>query len=695
MFNTYNPAVLSSIKNVMSGKKVEPTQINEKLEPHEEDEVENWGAHFDRPEKVENELHRVFGHRDRIEEPLNTAEETPHPDVESHLNKHGFHITDYVGGKAKDKYNRETNIGKALTKTNAEPSVKAAYDNDPIRQQRKAPMKVVISHHPYDVAGMTSKGQPWENQSCMNFKDGCYNDSLPHEIRQGTHVAYLTDQDDEHLDRPQARIAVKPYYGDDTGHLIFRPERKTYGNAGSAFESHVNGWFEKHYPANEGETYTKNDKVYNDTGDTYHAPAKEDLEDDIDSRRKIIHDMPSHLISHVTNYVLQKHESNPTGNVLNNFAAGKHNITFNRNQANALYSAAKDSGQREMTWHIAQKHGHMLNKENIEHAGEFTQTQSVIGHRYLPQKAVDGLSPSMLEYVHPANIKPHHMDKVVNSYLKSESGSSYPLRALSKHLSTDHLTTLADNLKSHTTSQDVPMIINHPNATPELINKVWNNVRGTTAKDAFLRTFKHPTAEHVATATSTNQLNAIMANTSDKITHNLALHKAIGIEKDRYKDAAPYAMRHRAIHLHKNSAQFIGDAEIPHIYDNLHHFSVGDADSSIHEKLINHAMTQAHAASQHLAKVQDAGHTEWDDPIHDHAQYEMGKHFDTHADLIDEKLSVMKDDHINSEPIDGKYFTKLKDHIHTAKNHPAYNDSHYEVSIKHNDLYNQIDNGRW
>lgn len=224
--------------------------LAEKLEPHEQDEVEStWD--LDRPKHIDDAIHNVFQGKNRIEIPFHVGSVEPHPEVEDHLNQHGYKITDYLSGKAKDKYNRETNIGKALGKTNAPEYIKALFDNDPDRQQQASKMKIVISHKPSDVAGMTSCGHSWHDESCMNFKTGKNRDYLKHDIKQGTHVAYLTTNDDKDLDNPLARIAVKPFHEYDSGetHTIFRPENSVYGAAPKGFSKHVFDWFSTHYPA--------------------------------------------------------------------------------------------------------------------------------------------------------------------------------------------------------------------------------------------------------------------------------------------------------------------------------------------------------------------------------------------------------------------------------------------------------------
>lgn len=110
-------------------------QLNEKLSDDEAEEVE-YGWDHTRDPHVEDTIDKVFNGKSRIEYPLENTDSVPHPDVEEHLNNNGIRITDYINGKGKDRYNREVNIGKALVKTKAPDQVKAAYENDPTRQQK-------------------------------------------------------------------------------------------------------------------------------------------------------------------------------------------------------------------------------------------------------------------------------------------------------------------------------------------------------------------------------------------------------------------------------------------------------------------------------------------------------------------------------------------------------------------------------
>ena len=206
----------------------------------------------------------------------------PHPFIEEHLKKHGYEVEDYTSGKAKDKYGCSVKIGKILQSTN-EPVLLKTFNNDPVRTSARLHnnLQVVISRHPYDVAGM-STNRSWT--SCMKMASDIYDQTadssgrygpgemahfLPEDIKHGTHVAYLTQKGDNTIQNPIARIALKPYHEDKSVRVILRPEPKTYGNApASSFEHTVNDWTQEHFPMKENTFYRRPLGLYNDADPT-------------------------------------------------------------------------------------------------------------------------------------------------------------------------------------------------------------------------------------------------------------------------------------------------------------------------------------------------------------------------------------------------------------------------------------------
>lgn len=244
--------------------------ILEALSNKQKDIVDDWG---ETRAPINISAHVIPKGTDRIVIPLkDPSDESPHPAVANHLISNGYSISSYRDGKAKDKYGRDVNIGKILNKTNAHKDVITAFNSDPNRSNKRLhdDMQVVISRHPYDVAGM-STGQSWT--SCLDMDCGINRKLLPHEVHEGTHVAYLTKKGDDTAKAPLARIALKPYREEKTGRQILVPEHKIYGNAVGAFEHTVNEWTNTHFPLKDNTFYTKSSKVYDDSNQPVVAKA--------------------------------------------------------------------------------------------------------------------------------------------------------------------------------------------------------------------------------------------------------------------------------------------------------------------------------------------------------------------------------------------------------------------------------------
>lgn len=654
-------------------------QLNEKLSDDEAEEVE-YGWDHTRDPHVEDTIDKVFNGKSRIEYPLENTDSVPHPDVEEHLNNNGIRITDYINGKGKDKYNREVNIGKALVKTKAPDQIKAAYENDPTRQQKGKQLKVVISHRPVDVAGMTSGHQSWIDQSCMNFKKGAYRGILPHEVKAGTHVAYLTDTEDQDLDRPVARIAIKPFRN-ESGHIIFRPENKTYGNSNTSFTKSVHDWSEKNYPAEPDTVYEKDKHVYNDTEDTYSALTKEKAMSMIDNREPIHGSLSPDTVSHIAHHLITSADQDQE--VLSKFGSTNHRIGFDRNQVNALYSVAARTWQDAMVHRLIRNSGDVLNKKNLEHATLTMNSQhpNIIKHRHLPQEYIDSLPTENLEYVHPANIRQHHVDRVLDALEIGVSGSAYPANVLLPHYSKDQLkryTNIAFNRNDY--NGGVRYVLNHEKSDNDIVNHVFNKIKGIISDDHnkgramnhFTDVIKNPTAEHVAHTNTINGLNNIMKKTSNKLIHHLAMHKALGIDNVR-----------SGIILGENSDKFITDKDIPEIYDKLGKFS-STMSHGIHDKLLSHSENKISQLENEYDDY-DSGRSK------DDIEEEMQKHFETHADMINDKITDMRHNHIDGLPINHKEFETLRDHIDFAKEHPHYDGySHEDVDSDHRNLEREI-----
>ena len=181
--------------------------------------------------------------------------------VEKELEKLGYDIQDYIKGIAVMKNNRKrmVKIGKLLRPTEQEkaeaytsknPSLKPiAYErfvNDENRQSTQKQHEVVISRHPYDIAGM-STDRGWT--SCMNLENGLYKRYVPLDIKHGTVIAYAIRKGDRNIQNPVARVLIKPFMEINEekkeSSVLFGIEDRVYGEEPPGFVDTVESWVDE------------------------------------------------------------------------------------------------------------------------------------------------------------------------------------------------------------------------------------------------------------------------------------------------------------------------------------------------------------------------------------------------------------------------------------------------------------------
>lgn len=119
-----------------------------------------------------------------------------------------YTVEDYINGIAVDSTGRRrVRIGKLLP-----PELQKVFAEDKTRSNAKKAAQgnqmVVISRHPYDIAGM-STDRGWI--SCMNLIAGSNAKYVMDDVRQGSIIAYLVNKDDINLQRPSGRILLRVY----------------------------------------------------------------------------------------------------------------------------------------------------------------------------------------------------------------------------------------------------------------------------------------------------------------------------------------------------------------------------------------------------------------------------------------------------------------------------------------------------
>jgi hypothetical protein len=121
---------------------------------------------------------------------------------------------------------------------------------------------IVFSKHAYDVAGM-STNRGWS--SCMNLYGGSNASYISHDIIEGTMVAYLVNMTDKNINRPIARIAIKPFVNvDDSTDVAYQAEDQIYGTAPRDFLRTVNKLIDAAQPGKVGR-FKLIDTLYCDT----------------------------------------------------------------------------------------------------------------------------------------------------------------------------------------------------------------------------------------------------------------------------------------------------------------------------------------------------------------------------------------------------------------------------------------------
>ena len=135
-------------------------------------------------------------------------------EINDFFKEHGFEIVDVRNNKAKNlKDGRIVSIMKileTLRKVDSELVAKyiKEYDRERSLMLDKQDKIMVISKSAYDLAGMTTD-RKWK--SCMDIREGENKHYVPLEIETGTLVSYLVNPSDKNINKPYARVLIKPY----------------------------------------------------------------------------------------------------------------------------------------------------------------------------------------------------------------------------------------------------------------------------------------------------------------------------------------------------------------------------------------------------------------------------------------------------------------------------------------------------
>jgi hypothetical protein len=141
------------------------------------------------------------------------------------------------------------------------------WNNVPEAQEMQAQKKtvlhyIVFSKHAYDIAGM-STGRGWT--SCMNLYGGVNSYFINRDIAEGTMVAYLVKESDMNINKPTARVSIKPFINiDNPTEVLYQAESAVYGTARGNFLQTVIDLVDSSQPDKTG-TFKLLDTLYCDS----------------------------------------------------------------------------------------------------------------------------------------------------------------------------------------------------------------------------------------------------------------------------------------------------------------------------------------------------------------------------------------------------------------------------------------------
>jgi hypothetical protein len=165
------------------------------------------------------------------------------PQIDNFLDSIGWNVDDYRLGLAKEKSTgRAMKIGKLINKYGDRETLKI-FTEDPGRLKPRE-WEIVISRHPYDLAGM-STDRGWT--SCMQLDVANKGEVfIPRDIKAGTIIAYLIRKGDRNINNPSARVLIKPYQSiEDPSETVLVADRTIYGQFIPGFLDAVQDWLDE------------------------------------------------------------------------------------------------------------------------------------------------------------------------------------------------------------------------------------------------------------------------------------------------------------------------------------------------------------------------------------------------------------------------------------------------------------------
>lgn len=182
--------------------------LNERLSDEEAAEVAKWKKRT--PSATEATDH-FFGKgvEDKYTKLKSVSGKSPvHKAIEEYLGRQ-ISSDEYKSGQILIPGKAPMKIGKLLNKSKAPVEIMRGFENDTTRQGKTLTNLVAhTSRSAVCVAGQTSGGQSWEQESCKHYSTGGNKSYLPNEVRYGTVVHYLEDENGTEL----ARATSQPHH---------------------------------------------------------------------------------------------------------------------------------------------------------------------------------------------------------------------------------------------------------------------------------------------------------------------------------------------------------------------------------------------------------------------------------------------------------------------------------------------------
>jgi hypothetical protein len=154
----------------------------------------------------------IFDNKWRIYIPIESNKSDIQLEVEEVLTENGYEVVDYHANKAKKIGDEKTNfenlpkIGRLLNRFKKD--LATVYANDKDTKSADDSIQIVISRHPYDIAGMTTDRR-WN--SCMDIRTGMNMRYVMRDVKKGTIVAYVIKKEDTNINDPINRLLIKPF----------------------------------------------------------------------------------------------------------------------------------------------------------------------------------------------------------------------------------------------------------------------------------------------------------------------------------------------------------------------------------------------------------------------------------------------------------------------------------------------------